>query len=95
MWNALEQWFNNHMILSGGVLAFVTSILRVWNTQKTWSAKILDSLLCMSLTIGLFYGINYFHEIPQNVALCIGSAVGYLGTEQVKDLILKRFSEKE
>lgn len=95
MWSSIENWFNNHMIVAGGVLAFVTSILRVWNTQKTFSTKLLDSLLCMSMTVGLFYGINYFHEIPQNVALCIGSVVGYLGTEQVKDLILRKFDGEQ
>jgi len=93
MWHSIEEWFNNHMILAGGALAFITSILRVWNTKKNWQTKILDSLLCMSMTVGLFYGINYFHEIPQNVALCIGSVVGYLGTEQVKDILLNRFSK--
>lgn len=93
MWNSIEQWLNSHMVLCGGVLAFVTSIFRLWNNSKSWSAKILDSLLCMSMTVGIYYGINYFHELPPNVCLCIGSFVGYLGTEQVKDILLNRFSK--
>ena len=31
------------------------------------------------MTVGIFYGIQAVHSIPENVAIAIGSAVGYLG----------------
>lgn len=86
----LEQWINNHIVLCGGLMAFITSLIRVWRRPTTWVAKILDSSLCMSLTIGLYYGLSALHDVPETACLAIGSFVGYLGTEQVKTLILSR-----
>lgn len=54
----------------------------------------MDSLLCSSLTYGIYYGISSVYSIPESASIAIGSFVGYLGTEEVKRLILlilKRF----
>ena len=46
------------------------------------------------MTVGIFYGIQAVHSIPENVAIAIGSAVGYLGTEKIKEIILAHFQQK-
>ena len=51
----------------------------------------------MSLTTGIFYGLDYItplQPLQPKVALCIGSFVGYLGTEQIKEMILRAIDIK-
>lgn len=90
----IEDWLNNHQVISGTVLAFGTSMLRLWRNPDSWGNKIIDSLLCMSLTVGIYYGACYIMPIGNNGALCIGSFVGYLGTEQIKQIILDWWKNK-
>ena len=90
----IEQFLSEHPVLSGALLAFVTSLLRLWNRQGSWCNKLIDSALCMSLTTGIYYGLNYFSPLDPKVALCIGSFVGYLGTEQIKEMILRAIDIK-
>lgn len=92
--NWLEEFLNSHEILSGCVLAFITSLLRLWRKPASWGNRIIDSALCMSLTVGIYYGVNQFYPLNPNVALCIGSFVGYMGTEQIKDMIMKLWALK-
>ena len=93
-WNNLDHYLNQHIILIGGVaMAFITSMIHLWNQPKSCIGKIMDSLLCSSLTVGIFYGISSVYSIPESASIAIGSFVGYLGTEEVKRiifLILKR-----
>ena len=89
-----EDFLSNHEIISGCLLAFVTSLMRLWRKPDAWGNKLIDSALCMSLTVGLYYGINQLHPLNPNVALCIGSFVGYIGTEQIKEMILKFWAAK-
>lgn len=37
--------------------------------------------------------VQAVHAIPENVAIAIGSAVGYLGTEKIKEIILAHFQK--
>ena len=90
----LDQFFREHPVIAGALLAFVTSLLRLWNRQGSWCNKLIDSALCMSLTTGLFYGLDYITPLQPKVALCIGSFVGYLGTEQIKEMILRAIDIK-
>lgn len=90
-WNNLEHYLNQHIVMLGGAIAFFTSMVHLWNRPKSCVGKIMDSLLCSSLTVGIFYGISSIYNIPESASIAIGSFVGYLGTEEVKRLILKRF----
>lgn len=94
-WNNLDHYLNQHIILIiGGAMAFITSMIHLWNQPKSCISKIMDSLLCSSLTVGIYYGISSVYNIPESASIAIGSFVGYLGTEEVKRLILlilKRF----
>lgn len=94
-WNNLDHYLNQHIILIiGGAMAFLTSMIHLWNQPKSCISKIMDSLLCSSLTVGIYYGISSVYNIPESASIAIGSFVGYLGTEEVKRLILlilKRF----
>ena len=85
----IEIFLQEHPVIAGTILAFITSLMRLWNKSLSWCNKIIDSMLCMSLTVGIFYGLNYITPLDPNVALCIGSFVGYLGTEQIKTIILR------
>ena len=85
----IEQFLQDHPIIAGSLLAFVTSLLRMYNRHESWANKLIDSALCMSLTTGIFYGLDYITPLQPKVALCIGSFVGYLGTEQIKEMILR------
>lgn len=94
-WNNLDHYLNQHIILIiGGAMAFITSMIHLWDQPKSCISKIMDSLLCSSLTVGIYYGISSVYSIPESASIAIGSFVGYLGTEEVKRLILlilKRF----
>lgn len=90
----IEIFLQEHPVIAGTILAFITSLLRLWNKSQSWCNKIIDSMLCMSLTVGIFYGLNYITPLDPNVALCIGSFVGYLGTEQIKEMILRAIDIK-
>lgn len=88
-WNNLDHYLNQHIILIiGGAMAFITSMIHLWNQPKSCISKIMDSLLCSSLTVGIYYGISSVYNIPESASIAIGSFVGYLGTEEVKRLIL-------
>lgn len=90
----IEQFLQDHPIIAGSLLAFVTSLLRLYNSRGSWANKLIDSALCMSLTTGIFYGLDYITPLQPKVALCIGSFVGYLGTEQIKEMILRAIDVK-
>ena len=90
----IEQFLQDHPIIAGSLLAFVTSLLRLYNRHESWANKLIDSALCMSLTTGIFYGLDYITPLQPKVALCIGSFVGYLGTEQIKEMILRAIDIK-
>lgn len=90
----IEEFISNHEVLSGSLLAFVTSLLRLWRKPDSWGNRLIDSALCMSLTVGLYYGINQVYPLNPNVALGIGSFVGYLGTEQIKEMILRFWTSR-
>ena len=94
MFDLIEKFINDHQVFCGGVLAFITSMIRVWRKSNSLVDKVLDSFLCSIMTVGIFYGIQAVHSsIPENVAIAIGSAVGYLGTEKIKEIILTHFQK--
>lgn len=87
--NKIIVFFESHPIFSGSVLAFITSFLRLVYSQKSFSAKIIDSLICSFVSSGVSYGIIYYCEIDQRVAFFFGVMIGYLGTEGFKVLAFK------
>ena len=89
MLHHIEIFLQEHPVIAGTILAFITSLMRLWNKSLSWCNKIIDSMLCMSLTVGILYVLNYSTPLDAGVALCIGSFVGYLGTEQIKTIILR------
>lgn len=93
MFDLIEKFINEHQVFCGGCLAFITSMIRVWRKANSLVDKVLDSFLCSIMTVGVFYGIQAVHAIPENVAIAIGSAVGYLGTEKIKEIILAHFKK--
>lgn len=91
----LERFIQEHTIIVGAVMAFFTSFVRLWRSSNGFMDKILDSLLCSSMTVGIFYTITFFKPCPDTLAIAIGSFVGYLGTEKVKEIILKKFTTED
>ena len=90
-YNLVENWLSEHIVMAGAMLAFITSLLRTWRQETSIKSKLLDSLLCMSITLGIYYTVTSFYQLPDVIAVGIGSFVGYFGTEQVKQVILNRF----
>lgn len=86
----IEEFFAEHMVLTGAILAFATSMLRLAFIRRSFASKLIESAICASVTVGVFYGLNAFYPVAENVALAIGSAVGYLGTDKIKDIIIKK-----
>ena len=93
MFDLIEKFINDHQVFCGSYLAFVTSMIRAWRKSNSLVDKILDSFLCSIMTVGIFYGIQAVYSVPENVAIAIGSAVGYLGTEKIKEIILAHFQK--
>lgn len=91
----IEQFFAEHMVLVGAVLAFATSMLRLAFVKKSFLSKLIESAICASVTVGVFYGLAAIYPIAENVALAIGSAVGYLGTDKIKELIMQKIEGKD
>lgn len=89
-----EQFLAEHMVLFGAVLAFATSMLRLAFVRRSFLSKLVESAICASVTIGVFYGLCAFYPVAENVAVAIGSAVGYLGTDKIKEIIMKRLDAK-
>lgn len=89
----IEQFFAEHMVLTGALLAFCTSMMRLAFIRRSFWSKLVESLICSSVTVGVFYGLAAVYPIDENVALAIGSAVGYLGTDKIKELIMTRLEK--
>ena len=95
MYDLIQKFIEEHQLLFGSVLAFFTSMIRLWRKSNSFVDKLLDSLLCSIMTVGIFYTVQTIHSCPDTIAIAIGSCVGYLGTEKVKELILKHFGDIE
>lgn len=90
----MHKFFAEHMVLTGAVLAFGTSMMRLAFVRRSFWSKLVESLICSSVTVGVFYGLAAIYPIDENVALAIGSAVGYLGTDKIKELIMQKIEGK-
>lgn len=90
----IEEFFAAHMVITGAILAFGTSMMRLAFVRRSFWSKLVESLICSSVTVGVFYGLAAIHPIDENVALAIGSAVGYLGTDKIKELIMQKIEGK-
>lgn len=90
----MHKFFAEHMVITGAVLAFGTSMMRLAFVRRSFWSKLVESLICSSVTVGVFYGLAAIYPIDENVALAIGSAVGYLGTDKIKDLIMQKIESK-
>ncbi len=86
------EWFNGHFISAAILLAFVIAILRT-KGQPFWS-RVTEGLLCSCLTIGIYYGVISLYDANQYISLAIGSFVGYIGTDKIKELLLNRITAK-
>lgn len=95
MFDRLLEWLESHMIVAGVLVAFIVSLLRTWNDKTSLTHKIGESLLCSFLTSGMYYLINHLYACPETLSVTIGCFIGYLGTEQIKELLLKRILKRE
>lgn len=95
MFDLIEKFIEAHQVFCGSVLAFFTSMIRLWRKSNSFVDKLLDSLLCSIMTVGIFYTVQTLYSCPETIAIAIGSCVGYLGTEKIKELLLKHFGDVE
>lgn len=92
--NRIMKLFENHSIISGSLFAFFTSFLRLYYVRKSFASKIVDSLTCAFVSSGVSYALITYCTLDENIAFFIGVFVGYLGTEEIKDKILKFVDRK-
>ena len=84
----ISDYLEQHYILGSFVLAAVVCMLRKRSTNIT--SRVMDSLLCGSVSTGLSYGIISILDINVYICFFVGTSVGYLGTEEIKRILLSR-----
>ena len=84
MFDLIEKFIEAHQLFCGSVLAFFTSMIRLWRKSNSFI------LLCSIMTVGIYYTVQALYSCPETIAIAIGS-----GTEKMKELILKHFGDVE
>lgn len=89
----IAEYMEKHYILGGFILAAVVCFLRTH--RKSVINRISDSLLCGAVSTGLSYGIISVCSVNVYICFFIGTTVGYLGTEEIKRILLRRFLNED
>jgi lambda family phage holin len=93
-WVALLAWLNTiapHLYAFG--LSVMIAVLRVVYGGGGRKQMILEGLLCGLVTLALAPLLEWA-GLPQSMATFAGGAVGFIGTEKLRDLAI-RFGEKK
>lgn len=85
----IVEYLERHYIMGSFLLAVIVCFLRT--NRKCFINRISDSLLCGAVSTGLSYGIISLCEVNVYICFFIGTSVGYLGTEEIKRIIFRRF----
>lgn len=89
----IAEYLERHYIISSFMLAVIVCFLRT--NKKSFINRISDSLLCGAVSTGLSYGIISLFDVNVYICFFIGTSVGYLGTEEAKRIIFRRFLNEE
>lgn len=89
----IAEYLERHYIISSFMLAVIVCFLRT--NKKSFINRISDSLLCGATSTGLSYGIISVFDVNVYACFFIGTSVGYLGTEEVKRIIFKKFLNED
>lgn len=81
------------VVIAGSVLAFVTSLLRLTSAKKTFLVKLSDSFICALISLSTYYLINILHPVPPECSIAIGSWVGYLGADKIKNILINKIDK--
>lgn len=90
--NNIIKWFNEHILISSMLLSFISCFVRM--KGDTIINKLSQGFLCSTLTVGIYFLLINFFTVNENICLAIGSLVGYIGTEQIKEWIYKIINNK-
>lgn len=85
----IGEYLERHYIMSSFLLAVIVCFLRT--NRKCLINRISDSMLCGAVSTGLSYGIISLCEVNVYICFFIATSVGYLGTEEIKRIIFRRF----
>ncbi|MGQ0285842.1 phage holin, lambda family [Pasteurellaceae bacterium 22721_9_1] len=100
IWAAIWTWlslnFSNHP-LSGAFAAFFMSVIRVCYLRKNqnFCHTVFDGLICGALAHSTIPIIGKLAvawtplENPSDVALFVGIAIGYIGTDEIRKYMFK------
>ncbi|WP_038342183.1 phage holin family protein [Acinetobacter sp. A47] len=76
--------------LIGFILAFLMALFRT--AQKNGKADLAEAFMCSGLTLGASSILGWL-QLPQSFAVGLGAFIGYMGTNYVREEIVKRFSK--
>lgn len=85
----IGNYLEEHYIMSSFLLAVIVCFIR--KKGKSIINRISDSLLCGAVSTGLSYGIISLCDVNVYICFFIGTSVGYLGTEEIKRILVRRF----
>lgn len=76
--------------LQGAIMAFIIAMLRTLYDEKNpkFLRIVLESLICGTLSLCFTSLIEFFH-LPNSAAITLGGAIGFIGVNQLRELILK------
>lgn len=89
----ISDYMEKHYIVSSFLLAVIVCFLR--KNRKSFINRISDSLLCGAVSTGLSYGIISLCDVNIYICYFIGTSVGYLGTEEIKRILLRRLLNED
>ena len=81
------------LLIIGALLSFVTSFLRLCKAHKSFFSKLSDSLICSFISLSMYFLIKQFHPIEPEFAIAIGSWVGYLGADKIKNILVNKLEK--
>ena len=89
----IAEYLERHYIISSFMLAVIVCFLRT--NEKSLINRISDSMLCGAVSTGLSYGIISLFDVNVYISFFIGTSVGYLGTEEIKRIIFRKFLNEQ
>ena len=89
-------WLGQATVLHASLLAFVLSYMRAAydEKEKRWQRRLLEASICACLALGS-WGVIKLFQWPDAMAVVIGSFIGYLGVDQLREIILGRLKRGE
>jgi lambda family phage holin len=80
-------------MVAGFFLAIVIAFLRGQGNDRDWTTNVLEALLCGALALAFGSAITAM-GLDQNWTLFIGGVTGFIGSQGVKELLVRLIKKK-